>query len=186
LQETGSEQRFRELKKISAPFGAQILLPSSEWVARPLTASQRACAAVNAEQLVNRLKKEAKERQLSTLKQNETVKEIIPDREKMQSRDILTKRFRVNSRYVLYSSAKSSLGNAREVFASSLDNVSLFQVIEGYFLCVFEVLSGKNQIPFWFLGFYVASDGLPPIAFLDVEQFNPSASFGSMAVNFEG
>lgn len=87
------EPRFKEFDG-NDPISFVISSNSSR---RDLTASQRACAAVNATQLINRLRREAKERQGT---RNDIVPTLAQSSDSGRTREILAKRFKVSHGYI--------------------------------------------------------------------------------------
>lgn len=67
---------------------------------RNLTSSQWACLAVEADEIIYTLKQEAKERQLSTLKQNSTDSQLIDERITSRTDDKIADIFNTNRTYV--------------------------------------------------------------------------------------
>lgn len=114
---------------------------------RDLTASQRACAAVNAEQLVNRLQKEAKERQ-KELGKSHGLGPSGKNSLRGRPRDFLAKRFRVNSRYVEDAFVIKRLRREIEklTLKPELEWKELVQKCNGLSDLFNEVLSGKKTL----------------------------------------
>jgi N6-adenosine-specific RNA methylase IME4 len=114
---------------------------------RDLTASQRACCAVNATRLVNRLKREAKERQ-GTRTDLEHSAKVGTMLENGKTRDILAKRFKVSHGYVDDAFAIKSLSKQLKELAEKPETewTELVEKSNGLTSLFGDVLAGRKSI----------------------------------------
>jgi N6-adenosine-specific RNA methylase IME4 len=110
--ETGTPPRFERWDGNGSYSELVTYVVSKNLHRRHLGSSQQAAIAVEASEIVEKLEREAKERQAAS---NPHVKEIIPEREMGQTRDKLADLFNTNPRYV--SDAKKLKQEAPDLLA---------------------------------------------------------------------